>query len=74
LLRWPFGTSWWAFTFPLDALASACVQHARLHPTLLWLTLAAVALMIAVLFVSLVLVKTVSACWRGALFVAPKAL
>src|SRR5204863_4058087 len=31
-LRWPFGPAWWAFTFPLDALAYAAVRYAQRHP------------------------------------------
>jgi tellurite resistance protein len=71
-LRWPFAVSWWAFTFPLDALASAAVQHARTYPTPLWRTIAAVALVLATVAVVLVLVKTVTAYWRGTLLAAPK--
>src|SRR3989441_9084600 len=28
-LRWPFAPSWWAFTFPLDALAYAAARYAQ---------------------------------------------
>jgi len=30
-LRWPLGPAWWAFTFPLDALAYAAVRYAQQH-------------------------------------------
>jgi tellurite resistance protein len=71
-LKWPFAVSWWAFTFPLDALASAAVQHARSYPAPLWRAVAAAALALATAAVVLVLVKTVTACWRGPLLAAPK--
>jgi tellurite resistance protein len=70
--RWPFAPSWWAFTFPLDALAQAATQHARLVPAPLWRGVAGLTLGLAVAFVLLALVKTVSAFLRGALFTAPR--
>ena len=36
LFRWPFGTPWWAFTFPLDAPAYAASRFALDHPEPLW--------------------------------------
>jgi tellurite resistance protein len=30
--RWPYGPAWWAFTFPLDALAYAATRYAEEHP------------------------------------------
>jgi tellurite resistance protein len=70
LLEWPFAASWWAFTFPLDALATAAAQHAHLHPTPLWRGVAALTLLLAAAFVVLVLTKTVAAFLRGKLFAA----
>jgi len=58
LARWPFGAPWWAFTFPLDALAYAAVRYAQDHPFAPWRALAALALALATLFVALVLVRT----------------
>ena len=58
LARWPFGPPWWAFTFPLDALAYAAVRYAQEHPTLLWKSIAASALALATLFVATVLLRT----------------
>jgi len=58
LARWPFGPPWWAFTFPLDALAYAAVRYAQEHPSVLWKSIAAVALALATLFVTLVLLRT----------------
>ncbi len=70
-LRWPFGAPWWAFTFPLDSLASAASQYARSHPAGPWPAVAAVTLALAAGFVVLVLCRTVAAFFRGELFPAP---
>ncbi len=58
LARWPFGPPWWAFTFPLDALAYAAVRDAQEHPSALWKSIARAALGLATLFVTVVLVRT----------------
>ena len=58
LLRWPFGAPWWAFTFPLDALAYAASRYALDHPEPLWQVLAAVTLVLAAAFVTLALVRS----------------
>jgi tellurite resistance protein len=58
LARWPFGPPWWAFTFPLDALAYAAVRYAQEHPSALSKSIAGIALALATLFVVLVLVRT----------------
>lgn len=64
--RWPFGPPWWAFTFPLDALAYAAARYAQDHPAPLWRGLCAATLLLATFFVSLVLVRTLrSAAWRA---------
>ncbi|HJX20690.1 MAG TPA: hypothetical protein VJ454_06825, partial [Steroidobacteraceae bacterium] len=66
-MRWPFAPSWWAFTFPLDALAYAAARYAQSHPSMPWKPVAAVALAVATLFVVVVLWKTVrSAASRAA--------
>ena len=65
LLRWPFGPAWWAFTFPLDAFAYAATHYAQGHPSLLWKGVAAIALLVATLFVSVVLLRTLhTVAWR----------
>ena len=56
--RWRFGPPWWAFTFPLDALAYAAARYAQDHPGTLWTVLAAAALAAATIAVALVLVRT----------------
>jgi tellurite resistance protein len=56
--RWPFGPAWWAFTFPLDALAYAATRYAQDHPAPLWRALCAATLLLATFFVALVLVRT----------------
>ena len=57
-LRWPFGASWWAFTFPLDALAYAAARYAQDHPSTLWRAVCAATLLLATAFVLLVLFRT----------------
>ena len=64
-LRWPFGPPWWAFTFPLDALAYAAARYAQDHPAPLWRALAAVTLLLAAAFVVLALLKSLAALRRG---------
>jgi tellurite resistance protein len=67
LLRWPFGPPWWAFTFPLDALAYAAARYAQDHPSPLWRGVAGATLALATLFVLLVLWRTLrSAASRAA--------
>jgi tellurite resistance protein len=58
MARWPFGPPWWAFTFPLDALAYAAARYAQDHPTPLWRGVCAATLLLAVLCVLLVLWRT----------------
>ena len=66
-LRWPFAPTWWAFTFPLDALAYAAARYAQEHREPVWLGVAAVTLALATLFVAICLWRTL----RSA--VAPRA-
>jgi tellurite resistance protein len=56
--RWPFGPAWWAFTFPLDALAYAAARYAQDHPAPLWRALCAATLLLATSVVALVLART----------------
>jgi tellurite resistance protein len=65
LLRWPFGPPWWAFTFPLDALAYAAARYAQDHPQPLWRALAAITLVLAAAFVVLALLKSLAALRRA---------
>jgi tellurite resistance protein len=65
--RWPFTAAWWAFTFPLDALAYAAARYAQEHSSPVWTALSGIALALATLFVVLVLWKTLrSAASRAA--------
>ena len=65
LLGWAFGAPWWAFTFPLDALAYAAARYAQDHPSPLAQAASAATLLAATLAVLLVLWKTLrSAAWR----------
>ena len=61
LAAWPFGAPWWAFTFPLDALAYAGSRYAQDHPTPLWRAMAAATLLLAAAFVVLALVRSMLA-------------
>jgi tellurite resistance protein len=64
-LRWPFAPTWWAFTFPLDALAYAAARYAQEHPGPLWTAVAGACLALATLFVVICLWKTLrSGAWR----------
>jgi tellurite resistance protein len=58
-LRWPFGPAWWAFTFPLDALAYASIRYAQEHEGGPWRAIAGVTLALATAVVVLVLLRTV---------------
>jgi len=59
-LRWPFGPAWWAFTFPLDALAYAAVRFALTHDGGPWGWVAGIALGAAIAVVALVLLRTLA--------------
>ena len=56
--RWPFGPAWWAFTFPLDALAYAAARYAQDHPGPLWRGVCAATLLLATAAVLTVLLRT----------------
>ena len=58
MARWPFGPAWWAFTFPLDALAYAAARYAQDHPQPLWRAVCAATLLLATAFVLTVLWRT----------------
>jgi len=58
LWRWPVGAPWWAFTFPLDALAYAAARYAQDHPSPLSQAVAGATLLLATLFVIVVLWRT----------------
>ena len=64
-LSWPFGPPWWAFTFPLDALAYAAARYAQDHPEPLWRAAAAVTLLLAAAFVIVALLKSLAALRRA---------
>jgi tellurite resistance protein len=63
---WPYGPPWWAFTFPLDALAYAAARYAQDHPAPLWKAAAALTLVLAALFVLAALWKSLAALPLGA--------
>ena len=64
-LRWPYGAAWWAFTFPLDALAYAASRYSLDHAEPLWRLSAALTLLLAAAFVVVALAKTVSGSRSG---------
>ncbi len=66
LARWPFGASWWAFTFPLDALAYAAARYAQDHPSPTASALAAATLLLATLFVVTCVLRSIAALLRRA--------
>lgn len=55
---WNFGAPWWAFTFPLDALAYAAARYAQDHPSRLAQAATAAALLAATAAVVIVLWRT----------------
>jgi tellurite resistance protein len=59
--RWPFGPAWWAFTFPLDALAYAATRYAQEHPGGPWKALAGAAVLLATFVVAMVLARSLLA-------------
>jgi len=59
--RWPYGPAFWAFTFPLDALAYAAARYAQDHAQPLWRWVAAVTLLLAAAFVLLAIVRSLAA-------------
>ena len=65
LWQWPFGAPWWAFTFPLDAVAYAAARYAQDHPAPLWQALSAATLALATLFVATVLLRFLAAILRS---------
>lgn len=64
----PFAVSWWAFTFPLDAVALAAIEHAHRFPMGMWPAVGTILLALASLVVVLVSVRTVAAIAAGSLF------
>lgn len=66
----PVAVSWWAFTFPLDAVALASLEHGHHFGNGMWPAMGALLLAVASAVVALVLVRSLSAMVAGALFVA----
>lgn len=64
LFGWPFGAPWAAFTFPLDALATAAIRHASVNPSPIASGIAWIALALAGFFVALVLGRALGALVR----------
>lgn len=64
----PFAVSWWAFTFPLDAVALAAIEHSHHQPSGLWPMIGIFVLALATLIVAQVSLRTVLAIAKGTLF------
>lgn len=65
----PFALSWWAFTFPLDAVALAALEHAAHAPAGAWPAVALILLAVASMVVLIVAARTMAAILKGTLFV-----
>lgn len=65
----PFAVSWWAYTFPLDSVATASLEFAELAGADLIQGVGTALLALATGVVTLVLVRTLTALMTGALFV-----
>ena len=65
--RWPFGISWWAFTFPAVALAGAAVVYAGAIPSDGGKIVGVVALYLATGVVLTVWVRSLKAFFQGTL-------
>ena len=59
LHRWGFGPAWWSITFPLDAFALAATRYARDHPGGPWKALAGLAVGLATLAVTWMVLRTI---------------
>lgn len=68
-LRLPFAVSWWAFTFPLDAMALAALEHGHALGGTVWPITALAVLVVTTLVVGVVLARTLAGTMRGTLFV-----
>jgi len=64
-LVWPFSATWWWFTFPLDAFATAAAHYARFHPGGPWSKIAGTALFIAVAFALITLYRSLRSPWTA---------
>ena len=65
----PFAVSWWAFTFPLDAVALAALEHGHRFPLGFWPWVSPLLLALATAVVAVVSVRTLASIARGSLFV-----
>ena len=65
----PFAVSWWAFTFPLDAIALAALEHGHRFANGMWPVVAAILLAVASIVVAWVSLRTLVAIGARTLFV-----
>lgn len=64
-LKIPFGLSWWAFTFPMDALTIAALLYHQHTFSTLTATLSILCLALTTCIVTIVTVKTIIAASKG---------
>lgn len=68
-LKLPFALSWWAYTFPLDAMAIAALIYADAIGDLIWLkVIAGLVLAAATIVVALVFARTLKGLFLGEIF------
>ncbi len=63
--RLPFYLSWWAFSFPVAAFASACLAYAQFVPTTTVLVLAWAMVLLSTILIAGLFVRTVVAIVSG---------
>lgn len=68
----PFAASWWAYTFPLDAITIAAIEYDHMAGGAFAVPLTYILLAITTVVVLGVLVRTLMAMFAGKLFVPPK--
>jgi tellurite resistance protein len=72
-MKWPFSVAWWAFTFPLVAMASAAVTYYAAAPGIVAWAIALAAIALTTFIVALVAWRTLRGLLSGAGFGAPAA-
>lgn len=70
-LKWPFSAAWWAFTFPLVAMASAAVTYYAAAPGIVARAIALAAVALTTFIVALVAWRTLRGLMSGAGFGGP---
>jgi len=71
VVRWPFSVAWWAFTFPLDAVAAGAVVYHQAAPTEATQSVAIAAVALATVTITAVSARTLHALFSGTLLINP---